>query len=123
MLPYETWLRKFPQFIEVSEIQYDDMATEATVEMGDDVNRWLGQETYYIAQGYLIAHLATIQERFRDGDHATVQPVRLKEVDDVVVEYAVSRDMQNNLDPYMSTTYGQQYIKWRRMAFAGPRIA
>lgn len=123
MLPYETWLRKFPQFIEVSEIQYEDMATEATVEMGDDVNRWLGQETYYIAQGYLIAHLATIQEHWRDGDHSTIQPTRVKEVDDVVVEYAVSRDMQNNLDPYVSTTYGQQYIKWRRMAFAGPRIA
>lgn len=122
MLLYDKWLDKFPQFVAVSPEQFIELQTEATVEMGDDVNRWLGTDAYYIAQGYLIAHLAAMAETWETGDHSTLQPYREKEVDDVRVEYAVSRDMQNNLDPYLSTSYGQQYIKWRRMAFAGPRV-
>ena len=122
MLTYDKWLEKFPQFVAVSQPQYDEMQLEATAEMGDDVNRWLDQGTYDIAQGYLIAHFAAIAESTSTGDHTPLQPFREKEVDDVRVEYAVSRNMQNNFDPYLSTAYGQQYIKWRRMAFAGPRV-
>lgn len=123
MLLYDKWLDKFPQFVAVSPEQFVEMQAEATVEMSDDVQRWLGTETYYIAQGYLIAHLAAMAEAYETGDHSPLQPFREKEVDDVRVEYAVSRDMQNVLDPYLSTTYGQQYVKWRRIAFAGPRMA
>lgn len=122
MLPYETWLGKFPQFIEVSETQFEELRFEAMVEMGDVIERWLNEATYDIAQGYLISHLAAQAEHYSSGDHSTMQPFRSKEVDDVIVEYAVSRDMQNNLDPYLSTSYGQQYVKWRRMVFAGPYV-
>lgn len=123
MLLYDKWLEKFPQFIAVSPELFVELQFEATVEMGDDVGRWSGTETYYIAQGYLVAHLAAMSDAWSTGDHTPLQPLREREVDDVRVEYAVSRDMQNNLDPYLSTTYGQQYIKWRRMVFAGPRVA
>lgn len=122
MLTYDSWLDKFPQFVAVSEPQWTELQLEATVEMGADVFRWNGQDAYDIAQGYLMAHLAAQAESNETGDHTPLQPFREKEVDDVRVEYAVSRDMQNNLDPYLATSYGQQYIKWRRMAFAGPRV-
>lgn len=122
MLTYDSWLDKFPQFVAVSEPQWAELQLEATVEMGADVFRWNGQDAYDIAQGYLMAHLATQAESSETGDHTPLQPFREKEVDDVRVEYAVSRDMMNNLDPYLATSYGQQYIKWRRMAFAGPRV-
>lgn len=122
MLTYDSWLDKFPQFVAVSEPQWTELQLEATVEMGADVFRWNGQDAYDIAQGYLMAHLAAQAESSETGDHTPLQPFREKEVDDVRVEYAVSRDMQNNLDPYLATSYGQQYIKWRRMAFAGPRV-
>lgn len=122
MLTYDSWLDKFPQFVAVSEPQWAELQLEATVEMGADVFRWNGQDAYDIAQGYLMAHLAAQAESSETGDHTPLQPFREKEVDDVRVEYAVSRDMQNNLDPYLATSYGQQYIKWRRMAFAGPRV-
>lgn len=123
MLLYDRWLDKFPQFVAVSPEQFLELQMEATVEMGADVNRWAGTETYDIAQSYLIGHLAAMAEAYETGDHSPLQPFREKEVDDVRVEYAVSREMQNVLDPYLSTTYGQQYIKWRRMVFAGPRVA
>lgn len=122
MLTYDSWLDKFPQFVAVSEPQWAELQLEATVEMGADVFRWNGQDAYDIAQGYLMAHLAAQAESSETGDHTPLQPFREKEVDDVRVEYAVSRDMMNNLDPYLATSYGQQYIKWRRMAFAGPRV-
>ena len=122
MLTYDGWLDKFTQFVAVSEPQWLEMRLEAATEMGTDVERWAGEETYDIAQGYLMGHLAALAEAYESGDHSPLQPFREKEVDDVRVEYAVSRDMQNNLDPYLSTTYGQQYIKWRKMVFAGPRV-
>ena len=122
MLTYNGWLDKFPQFAAVSEPQWIEMRLEAATEMGTDVERWAGEETYDIAQGYLMGHLAALAEAYESGDHSPLQPFREKEVDDVRVEYAISRDMLNNLDPYLSTTYGQQYIKWRRMVFAGPRV-
>lgn len=123
MLLHSKWLEKFPQFVGVTPEIFTELHMEAAVEMGDNVSRWLGQETYYIAQGYLIAHLAAQRESWETGDHSTMQPYRTKEVDDVMVEYAVSRDMQNNFDPYLATIYGQQYMKWRRIAFGGPRVA
>ena len=122
MLTYNGWLDKFPQFVAISEPQWIEMQIEAATEMGSDPERWAGQTTYDIAQGYLISHLAAMAEAYEAGDHSPLQPFREKEVDDVRVEHAVSRDMQNNLDPYLATTYGQQYIKWRRMVFAGPRV-
>lgn len=122
MLTYDQWLGKFPQFVGVTEPLWDDLFIEASLEMGTDVDRWLGQPTYDVAIGYLLSHLAYMSERWESGDGSTIQPLRSKEVDDVVVEYAVSREMQNKLDPYISTVYGQQYIKWRRMVFAGPRV-
>lgn len=122
MVTYQLWLQKFPQFVAFGELQFDAMKLEATIEMGSSVGRWLGQETYDVAQGYLISHFATLAEAWEIGDHSPIQPFRTKQVDDVMIESAVSRDMQNNFDPYLATTYGQQYIKWRRIVFAGPRV-
>lgn len=122
MITYAQWIAKFPQFITLPEPIFEEFVAEATLEMGRDVNRWTGEESYNIALGYLVGHLAALDEAWRAGSHNPLQPLRTKEVDGVMVEFAVSRDMQNNLDPYLSTVYGQQYLKWRRMVFAGPRV-
>lgn len=116
---YDEWLLKFPQFVATPPELFDMLVTEASLEMGSP-SRW--GDAYKIAQMYLIGHLAALAESYEAGDHSPLQPFREKEVDDVRVEFAVSRDMQNNLDPYLSTTYGQQYVKWRRIMFAGPRV-
>lgn len=123
MLTYTEWLLKFPQFTIVEETVFDMYVLEASLEMGTEVSRWIDQSHYDVALGYLVSHLLAIADKFEDGDHTPVQPLREKEVDDVRVEYAISREMQNSFDQYQSTSYGQQYIKWRRMVFAGPRIA
>ena len=122
MVTYQDWLKKFPQFVAVCETLFDEKLFEAKIEMGDNPYRWINPDVYVIAQGYLIAHLAALDESWVTGDHSVIQPYRTKQVDDVMIEHAVSRNMQNNFDPYTATSYGQQYLKWRRMAFAGPRV-
>ena len=52
MLTYNGWLDKFPQFVAISEPQWIEMQIEAASEMGSDPERWVGQTTYDIAQGY-----------------------------------------------------------------------
>lgn len=121
-MTYESWLKKFPQFCDQTDSDiYDILMIEAIVEMGESKARWQGDDIYEVAQGYLIAHLATQYEQASDGDHSPLQPYRTKQVDDVLVEYAVSRDQLNNFDPLLSTSYGQRYVRFRRMVFGMPR--
>jgi len=120
MVTFATWVIRYPQFAEILEEVFDIFKEDANIEMGTDESRWY--DTYNVAQSALIAHGVAMYNSYKTGDDTPLQPIRTKEVDDVMVEFAVSRDMQNNLDPLLSTTYGQQYLKWRRQAFAGPRM-
>ena len=122
MLTLQEFLAKFPEFVWLTDQDFDQLILEAKAEMGIIIERWLDADTYKLAQGYLLAHLASAMERYQDGDHTPLQPVREKEVDDVRVEYAVSKELRNNLDPYAATSYGQRYIHWRRICFGGPRV-
>lgn len=121
MVTYQAWLIRFPQFAYVEEPLFTLLLSDAVLEMGSNESRW--HNVYNVAQANLIAHNASLRERYESGDHTPTQPLRTKEVDDVQVEYAVSRNSVDNFDPYLSTSYGQQYVKWRRICFAGPRIA
>ena len=120
MVTYATWVIRYPQFAVVAEEVFDIYHSDANIEMGTDESRWY--DTYDVAQSALIAHFIAMYNGYILGDDTPMQPIRTKEVDDVMVEFAVSRDLQNNLDPYQATSYGQQYIKWRRQAFAGARV-
>ena len=121
-MEYTLWLKKFPQFCDhVDSDLYDILIVEALAEMGSDKDRWQGAPIYDVAQGYLIAHLAVQSESAANGDHTPLQAFRSKEVDDVMVEYAVSRDQLNNFDPFIGTSYGQRYVRFRRMVFGMPR--
>jgi len=120
MVTYEDWKVRFPQFATVEETLFDLFLGDTQIEMGVDETRWA--DSYDIAQAHLISHFVAVYASYRTGDHTPLQPIRTKEVDDVMVEFAVSRDLRDNFDPYASTTYGQQYMKWRRQSFAGARI-
>jgi len=120
MVAYATWIIRFPQFAVISEDVFDVFQADAIIEMGEEESRWY--DMYDVAQSNLIAHFVAMHQKYTTGDNSPMQPIRTKQVDDVMVEYAVSRDLRDNLDPYSATSYGQQYLKWRRMAFAGPRI-
>ena len=121
MLTYQEFLLRFPELGEVEETLFNFFLEDAKVEMGTIEERWVN--FYNMAQAYLIAHYFTLASRRTSGKGTAAYPIKSKEVDDVVVEYAVQDVNPSKLDLFTTTVYGQEYIRWRRMAFAGPRVA
>jgi hypothetical protein len=88
---------------------------EATLIM-DTPDRWL--DFYDVAHDYLAAHLLYTSDGTAAGDGGAQGPVKKQEVDDVVVEMAIS-NASYAADALYSTAYGKQYLMYRRMCFTG----
>ncbi|HEI0612406.1 TPA: DUF4054 domain-containing protein [Escherichia coli] len=117
-------IARFPAMADVPQATFDIYLKDTQKIMGVDEHRWISW--YDQAQACLLAHLITFNGALSaDGDAGmTAGPVTRTDVDDVQVEFA--EKIWNKL-PYQeadlySTGYGQQYVRWRRMAFAGPRV-
>lgn len=125
MVTYTRFIERFPKFVTLPEPLFDEFLIEARIEMGDSVARWLGLEMYDVAQAYFLAHLATVSTLQESSlDAAPMAPIRETDVDGVSVEYAFSKEGLKDTPDWINTTsYGQQYGRYRRMAFAGPRVA
>jgi len=116
-------IARYPAMADLPEARFKIISEDATLIMGKDESRWLG--FYNPAQAALIAHMAVTSSALDDDDSSLPNaPVVRTDVDNVQVEFA--QQIWNNL-PYQeadlySTAYGQAYVRWRRMAFAGPRV-
>ncbi|AWN08638.1 virion structural protein [Erwinia phage Faunus] len=116
--------KRYPAMDLMTQDRFDVLLGDAQLMMGTDESRWLGW--YVPAQCALIAHWsATIDDLLPGEAPLPALPVSRTDVDDVQVEFS---DRMISEIPYMeaswySTVYGQQYVMWRRMAFAGPRVA
>ena len=121
MITIATWKVRFPEYASVTDDVFNLFLGDAVLEIGDDEARWIG--FYDAAISYLIAHLVYLSQVTAEGDANPATPLRSTEVDDVIVNYAVSKRIENSFDMYLATAYGQKYIYYRRLAFAGPRIA
>ena len=121
MITIATWKVRFPEYASVTDDVFNLFLGDAVLEMGDDETRWIG--FYDVAISYLVAHLVYLSQVTAEGDANPATPLRSTEVDDVIVAYAVSKTIENSFDMYLATAYGQKYIYYRRLAFAGPRIA
>ena len=121
---YEEWKGRFPDpyFQTVPEAAFDMYSIEADIEMGTVESRWLTSQLYWVARGYFICHIAKVSEGQDAGDAQPMAPLRTTDVDGVLVEFAISREMLTNPQWLATTSYGQQYLRYRRMAFAGPRV-
>lgn len=121
MITIATWKVRFPEYASVTDDVFNLFLGDAVLEMGDDEARWIG--FYDVAISYLVAHLVYLSQVTAEGDANPATPLRSTDVDDVIVEYAVSKTIENSFDMYLATAYGQKYTYYRRLAFAGPRIA
>ena len=121
MITIATWKVRFPEYASVTDDVFNLFLGDAVLEMGDDEARWIG--FYDVAISYLVAHLVYLSQVTAEGDANPATPLRSTEVDDVIVGYAVSKTIENSFDMYLATAYGQKYTYYRRLAFAGPRIA
>jgi hypothetical protein len=126
MVDLATFTARFPEFASLTQARFDIYLGDAVLEMGDDVNRWLNEGTYNVAQAYLIAHNLSIADASSSGDTTPMMPLSKTDVDEVEVDYATSgKNTDTGISGaglYTTTIYGQQYIKWRNQAFAGARI-
>lgn len=122
MVTLPMFIARFPEFTSLSQGRFDIFLGDAVIEMGnDDGSRWIN--VYDVAQAYLIAHNLSVAQASESGDINPMMPIRSSDVDDVLVEYAVAREIdKNGIDNYDSTIYGQMYLKWRNQAFAGARM-
>lgn len=111
--------QRFPEFSLVVDARVEMAILESTIMMGDNVDRWLGQEIYYMANSYLVAHLITVMEDQFSGDSTALGPVRRTAVDNIEVDYAVA-NTPSFIDTELATTsYGRRFIYYRNLCFTG----
>lgn len=111
--------KRFPEMSLVSDERIEMSILEATIIMGDDVDRWFNQETYYMANGYLIAHLLSIAQAQWSGDDNSLAPIKGSSVDNVEIEYARTSTPTFIDTELSSTSYGMRYLFYRNMCFTG----
>lgn len=126
MITLDILVKRYPAMSNLIEDRFDILLADTVLIMGSTESRWLN--FYDAAQAALLAHMAITSGALdADGDSVGLPntPVTRTDVDDVQVEFAEKiwdKLPYQEADLY-STSYGQAYVRWRRMAFAGPRIA
>jgi len=109
--------KRFPEFCNVDEARLQMFIDDATCFIATP-DHWFDVCIYEKALLYLTAHLLIVGEFTARGDASTRFPIRRKEVDDVVIESAVS-NVKPSADDLYSTSYGKQFMRYRHMAFTG----
>lgn len=108
---------RFPEFTDVLDARIQLFIDDAELLMASPV-RWL---TYYeVALAYHTAHLLYVALNSEQGDGGIIAPIKKQEVDDVIIEQAVSPMKADALD-FNSTTYGKRYYSYVRICFMGIR--
>lgn len=107
---------RFPEFCEIDDDRVQLFLDDAALLMADPV-RWLSY--YDVAQQYFAAHLLVSAEATSWGDSGIIAPTTKQQVDEVLVESAIS-NVHPSFDELLSTAYGKRYYGYRRMVFLGP---
>lgn len=124
MLSYNDLVLRYPAMATLSPERFALFQGDAILVMGGDETRWISW--YDPAMAALIAHLVTLNDAAAMGDGGLVSgPVTRTDVDDVQVEFAekIWEKLPYQEADLYSTAYGMAYVRWRRMAYAGPRVA
>lgn len=122
MITFAKWIAFFPSLAETPEAMFNLYMEVALIEMGTIESRWV--VFYDLAQMYLLAHLITQANKFADGGGESANaPVSNRNVDDVRVVYAIAKQNLSDINTMLLTGFGQEYVRIRRKALAGPRVA
>lgn len=106
---------RFPEFCDIDDDRIQLFLDDAALLMADS-EKWL--DFYDVAHAYFTAHLLAISMSSESGDVGALAPVRKQEVDDVMIESAVS-DTHPNMDELLTTVYGKRYWSYRRLITVG----
>lgn len=113
---------KFPEFFLASDEAISQSIFEATFIMGDNVDRWLGEEGYFLANVHLSAHFLYVSSGSSGGDSNPLAPIKRTSVDNVEIDYAIN-SMASDGEEFLGTMYGRRYIMYRKMCFSGWCVA
>lgn len=106
---------RFPEFCEDDDDRVQLFLDDAALLM-DSPNKWL---TFYdVAHLYYAAHFLVSATATEMGDTAPLAPLKRQEVDDVVIESAIS-PVAPSFDELNSTAYGKRYAFYRRLVTIG----
>lgn len=109
-----TFKVRFPEFSGENDARIQLFLDDAALLMGSEA-RWCSG-LYNVAQCYYAAHLLALAQLSADGDSGVVGPVSKQEVDDVIIEQAVSAASAGE-GTLGTTTYGKQYLQYRKVCF------
>jgi len=119
MIAIADFRTRFPEFSD--SILYPDARIQLFI---DDAVIWMSSEGkwldwYGLAQHCLVAHFLAVATLSESGDSNSIFPAVKQEVDDVLIQQAVS-DVSPTMDNFFSTVYGQNYNRYLKMTFSGP---
>ncbi len=101
---------RFPEFCEEDNDRVQLFLDDAELLMADKP-KWMN--FYDVAHSYYAAHLLTVGLSTESGDSGILAPIKKQEVDDVIIEQAVSA-VSPTADDLYSTSYGKRYVNYRR---------
>jgi hypothetical protein len=108
---------RFPEFAMTDVARIQLFLDDAALIMSSKP-KWV--EFYNIALSYFAAHLLVCAEATESGDITALAPISKKEVDDVLIEKAITAVSPTQDDVY-STSYGKRYASYRRIITVGMR--
>lgn len=106
---------RFPEFCDEDDDRIQLFMDDASLLMAD-APKWL--DFYDVAHEYFSAHLLIIATAQAVGDSGAFAPISKQEVDDVVIEQAVS-EVHPTSDELLTTSYGKRYWGYRRIVTVG----
>ena len=108
---------RFPEFSDIDDGRVQLFLDDAALLM-ESPYKWL--DFYDTAQVYYAAHLLVVGEHTESGDAGVLAPNKRQEVDDVVIERALS-DINPTMEDVYSTSYGVRYASYRKIITMGIR--
>ena len=110
---------RFPEFVSISDDRVNLFLGDTELLMSSvDSGKWL--DFYDLAQSYYTAHLLYVGMQQAAGDGTVQSPTKKQEVDEVIIEHAVTANTAT-MDDLHSSSYGKRYMQYRKLCLAGPR--
>jgi len=104
---------RFPEFVDIDDIIIQMMLDESYLLLSAP-NKY--QDTLVL---YYTAHNLTVQQNQVSGDATSIQVASNESVGNVSVGYANPTIKNTDIAFYMSTSYGQKYLEYKRALCVG----
>lgn len=113
MITPNTFKIRFPEFNSIADATIQMLLDESYLLLTKE-NKY--QDTMVM---YLTAHNLVVQQNQANGNNAPIQLATSKSVGNVSTSYSNPADSNPDISFYMSTSYGQKYLEYKRALSIG----